>query len=124
MWSKENHTENSKRENAKEKAESVKTEQSVKTNFFEALPWLKSKIGRIIKVLYTYKDHAQNILDHLEFFPGRAGKNGDGKVWLTKNLFLCRNPNLALTSIRTLLGTTNAIKERYKGVATAVNKTP
>ena len=57
MWSKENHTENSKIENAKEKAESVKTEQSVKTNFFVALPRLKLKIARIIKVSYTYKDH-------------------------------------------------------------------
>ena len=33
MWSKENHTENSKIENAKEKAEFVKTKQSVKTIF-------------------------------------------------------------------------------------------
>ena len=99
-------------ENVKEKAESVKTEQFVNTNFFQALPWLKQKICRIIKVSYTYKDHAQTISDHFEFFPGRDGKNGDGKVWLTKNLFLCRNQNLALTSIRTLLGTTNAIKQR------------
>ena len=42
LWSKENRTENSKRENAKEKAESVKTEQSIKTKNFEVLPWLKS----------------------------------------------------------------------------------
>ena len=35
---------------AKEKIESVKTEQSVKMNLFEALPWLKSKIARLIKV--------------------------------------------------------------------------
>ena len=68
MWSKENHTENSKIENAKEKAESVKTEQSVKTIFFEALPWLKSKIARIIKVSYTYKDHAQKRLDQFDLF--------------------------------------------------------
>ena len=67
MWSKENHTENSKIENAKEKAESVKTEESVKTKSFEALPRLKSKIYRIIKVLYTYKDHAQICSDHFDF---------------------------------------------------------
>ena len=87
-----------------------KKEQSVKTNFFEALPRLKSKIARIIKVSYTYKDHAKKVSDVFEYFSGRDGKNGDGKVWLTKNLFLCRNQNLVLTSIRTLLGTTNAIK--------------
>ena len=97
MGSKENHTEKSKRENAKEKEESVKTEQSVKTNFFEALPRLKSQISRIIKVSSTYKDHAQKISDYFDFFPGRDGKHDDGKVWLTKNLFLCRNQNLALT---------------------------
>ena len=68
MCSKENHTENSKKENAKENAESIKTEQSVKTNFFEALPWLKSTIARIIKVLYTYKVHAQTNSDHFDFF--------------------------------------------------------
>ena len=50
LWSKENHTENSKIENAKEKAESVKTEQSVKTNLFKALTWLQSKIARLIKI--------------------------------------------------------------------------
>ena len=69
---------------------------------------LKSEIARIIKVSYTYKDHAQKVSDFFEYFPGSDGKNGDGKVWLTKNLFLCRNQNLALNSIRTLLGTTNA----------------
>ena len=74
MRSKENHTENSKRENAKENAESIKTEQSVKTNFFEALPWLKSKIARIIKISYTYKDYAQKISDHFEFFLGVTEK--------------------------------------------------
>ena len=63
FWSKENHTENSKRENAKEKAESVKTEQFVKTNFFEALPWLKLKNFGITKVAYTSEDHAQTISD-------------------------------------------------------------
>ena len=105
-----NHTENRKTENAKEKTESVKTEQFVKTNCFEALPWLKSKITRIIKVSYTYKDHVQNVSDFFDFFPGRDGKNGDGKVWLMKNLFLCRNQNLVRTTIRTLLGTTNTMK--------------
>ena len=79
MWSKENHTENSKIENAKEKTESVKTEHSVKTNFFEALPRFKSTIYRIIKVSYIYKDHTQNFSDHFEFIPRRDGKMVMGK---------------------------------------------
>ena len=79
MWSKKNHTENSKIDNAKEKAESVKTEQSVKTNFFEALPWLKSKIARIIKVSYTYKDHAQKVHICSSFFLGMTEKMVTGK---------------------------------------------
>ena len=79
MWSKEKHTENSKIENAKEKAESAKTEQSVKPNFFEAISWLKSKISRIIKVSYTYKDHAQKVSDFLENFLGVTEKMVTGK---------------------------------------------
>ena len=79
MWSKSNHTESSKIDNAKEKAESVKTEQSVKTNCFEALPRLKPKIATIIKVSYTYKDHAQNNSDHFEFFLGVTEKMVTGK---------------------------------------------
>ena len=69
LWSKENHTENSKRENAKEKAEYVKTEQSVKTNFFEARPWLKSINFEITKVAYTSEDHAKTISDPYNCFP-------------------------------------------------------
>ena len=68
MWSKENHTENSKIENVKEKAESVKTEQSVKSNFFKALPWLKSQNFEITKVAYTSEDHAQKNSDQSDLF--------------------------------------------------------
>ena len=42
------------------------------TKKIEALPWLKSKIGRIIKVSYTYKDHAQKNSDYFDFEIGRA----------------------------------------------------
>ena len=79
LWSKENHTENTKIENAKEKEESVKTEQTVKTNFFEALPRLKSKIARIIKVSYTYKDHTQFFEIISIFFRIMANKMVTGK---------------------------------------------
>ena len=40
-----------------------------KDEFFEALPWLKSKIASIIKVLYTYKDHTQIVSEFLDFLP-------------------------------------------------------
>ena len=79
MWSKENHTENSKRENAKKKAESVKTEQSVKTHFFEALPWLKSKNFEITKVAYTSVDHTQTISYFFDFFLRCGELNGGWK---------------------------------------------
>ena len=79
MWSKENHTENSKIENAKEKAESVKTEQSVKTNFFEAFLRLKSKIASIIKLSYTYKDHDKTFHIFSSFFLGVMEKMVTGK---------------------------------------------
>ena len=75
MWSKEN----SKIENAREKTESVKTEQSVKTKKIEALPRLNSKIARIIRVLYTYKDHAQKVTDFSIFFLGVTEKMVTGK---------------------------------------------
>ena len=76
MWSKENHTENSKRENAKEKAESVKIEQSVKTNCFEALLWLKSKNFEITKVAYTSEDPAQKNSDQYDLFSNYSARNG------------------------------------------------
>ena len=40
-----------------------KTEQSVKTNFFEALTTLRSKNSRLMKVSYSHKDYAQKISD-------------------------------------------------------------
>ena len=68
-------------ESAKEKAESVKTEQSLKINFFEALPWLKSKIARIIKVsyTYTYKDHAQKFSEFTELPTENSAQIRDSK---------------------------------------------
>ena len=76
MWSKENHTENSKRENAKEKAESIKTEQSVKTNFLETLVWLKANNFEIMKVAYTSKNHAQKNSDQSDVFSNYRDLNG------------------------------------------------
>ena len=76
LWSKENHTKNSKRENVKEKIESIKTEQSVKTKKFEALPWFKSKNTRLMKVSYTSEDHAQKISDQSDLFSNYSNFNG------------------------------------------------
>ena len=39
-------------------AESVKTEQSVKTNFFETLKLLISENSKLMKVAYISEDHA------------------------------------------------------------------
>ena len=40
-----------------------KPEQSVKTNFFEALTLLKSENSKLTKVAYISQDHAQNFQD-------------------------------------------------------------
>ena len=40
------------------KAESVKTEQSVKTNFSDALNLLRWKNSKLMKVAYISEDHA------------------------------------------------------------------
>ena len=40
-----------------------KTEQSEKTNFFEALTMLRSKNFELTKDVYIYEDYAQNISD-------------------------------------------------------------
>ena len=42
----------------------LKIEQSVKTNFLEALELLKSKITELEKVAYIYGDSAQKISKH------------------------------------------------------------
>ena len=50
-----------------------KTEQSVKTNFFEVLELLKSKITELEKVAYRYVDSAQKISKHFV----ASGINGE-----------------------------------------------
>jgi len=40
-----------------------KTEQSAKTNFFEALTTLRSRNSELMKVAYISEDHAQKIAD-------------------------------------------------------------
>ena len=44
-----------------------KTEQPVKTNFFEARNLLKSENSKLIKVAYISEDHAQKISGHFDF---------------------------------------------------------
>ena len=47
----------------KTETESVKTEQPVKMNFFEALPLLKSENSKLMKDAYISEDHAQKFAD-------------------------------------------------------------
>ena len=54
-----------------------KTEQSVKTNFFEALELLKSKITELEKVAYIYGDSAQKISKHFVASGINGEFNGD-----------------------------------------------
>ena len=74
-------------------AESVKTEQSVKTNFFEALKLLRSENSKLMKVAYISEDHAQKFADFSIFWQFYKNETVN-----SKNLFLRRNPNLASSS--------------------------
>ena len=56
-----------KRENAKEKVESVKIEQSLKTNFSRHFRGSNRKNFEITKVKYTSEDHAQKNSDQYDF---------------------------------------------------------
>ena len=51
----------------KTETESVKTEQPVKMNFFEALPLLKSENSTLMKDVYISEDHAQKFADLKDF---------------------------------------------------------
>ena len=53
-----------------------KTEQSVKTNFFEALNLLKSEKSKLMKVAYISEDHAQKISGHFDFSVNSNELNG------------------------------------------------
>ena len=44
-----------------------KIEQSVKTNFFEALTLLRSKNSKLMKDAYISEDHAQKFADFFNF---------------------------------------------------------
>ena len=44
-----------------------KTEQSVKTNFFETLTLLKSKNSKLMKVAYISEDHARMFSEFFNF---------------------------------------------------------
>ena len=53
-----------------------KTEQSVKTNFFEALNLLRSENLKLMKVAYISEDHAQQISDFFKFSAESYELNG------------------------------------------------
>ena len=58
-----------------------------------------------MKIAYIYEDHAQQISYFSEFFLIYRARNSD-----SKNLFLCRNPNLASTYTRDFTWHNNAMK--------------
>ena len=45
----------------------LKTEQSVKTNFLEALNLLRSENLKLMKLAYISEDHARKISGHFDF---------------------------------------------------------
>ena len=51
----------------KTETESVKTEQPVKMNLFEALPLLKSENAKLTKDAYISEDHAQIVSEFFNF---------------------------------------------------------
>ena len=53
-----------------------KTEQSIKTNFVEALNLLKSENSKLMKVAYISEDHAQKIPGHFDFSVNSYELNG------------------------------------------------
>ena len=50
----------------KTETESVKTEQTVKTNFFEELNLLRSENSKLMKVAYISEDHAWIFAEFLD----------------------------------------------------------
>ena len=60
----------------KTETESVKTEQPVKMNFFEALNLLRSENSKLMKVAYICEDHAQKFPVHFEFSVNSYELNG------------------------------------------------
>ena len=61
----------------KTETESVKTEQPVKMNFFEALNLLRSENSKLMKVAYISEDNAQEISGHLDFSTVGYDLNGE-----------------------------------------------
>ena len=55
-----------------------KTEQSGKTNFFEALTLLRCEKSKLMKVAYIYEDHAWIVAEFLDFSGVRTAQN-DGQ---------------------------------------------
>ena len=61
----------------KTETESVKTEQPVKTNFFEVFPLLKSEKVKLMKDAYISEEDAWFFIEFLDFSPGRKAQIRD-----------------------------------------------
>ena len=57
-------------------AESVKTEQSARTNFFEALKLLRLRNSKLMKVAYISEDHARIVSEFFNFYGVNTAQNG------------------------------------------------
>ena len=61
----------------KTETKSVKTEQLVKTNFFEVLPLLKSEKVKLMKDAYISEEDAWFFIEFFEFSIGRKAQIRD-----------------------------------------------
>ena len=83
-------------------AESVKTEQFVKTNFFEALKLLRSRNSKLMKVAYISKDHARMFSEFFNF----SGVNKAQNRGQQKSVPVQKSKSSINFLLETLLGTT------------------
>ena len=83
-------------------AESVKTEQSVKTNFFEALKLLRLRNSKLMKVAYISEDHARICSEFFNFSGIFKSQNGGQQ----KSVHVEKCKSSINFLLETLLGTT------------------
>jgi hypothetical protein len=83
-------------------AESVKTEQSVKTNFFEALKLLRLRNSKLMKVAYISEDHARIFSEFFNF----SGVNKAQNRGQQKSVPVQKSKSSINFLLETLLGTT------------------
>jgi len=93
-----------------------KPEQSVKTNFFEALTLLRSENPELTKVAYISEDHAQKISGRFDFSGIYSELNGGQK----KSVPVQKSKSSINFLLETLLGTT--IRKKSKDTKELLQK--